>query len=84
MFLHRFVSKFVCIDETFFFSYPGQENLTGSVVLDFISGTACLVLTSGALVLNLFSGQGYEKYNLLHVVKPRPISLSLGWSAEKS
>ena len=34
----------------------------------FLSGTACLVLTSGALVLSLFTCHGYEKNNLLPVV----------------
>ena len=50
------------------FSYTGHENPTDSVVLDFLSGTTCLVLTSGALVLSLFTCHGYEKNNLLPVV----------------
>ena len=45
-----------------------------------LSGTACLVLTSGVLVLSLFAWHGHEKYNLLRVVGPRPIYLSLLWS----
>ena len=49
----------------------------------------CLVLpvwyrTSGVLVLCLFAGQGYEKNNLLPVVWPRQIYLSLGWSVVTS
>ena len=49
----------------------------------------CLVLpvwyrTSGVLVLCLFAGHGYEKNNLLPVVWPRQIYLSLGWSVVTS
>ena len=48
---------------TLVFSYPEQENPTGSVVLDFLSGTVCLVPTSDALVLSLFAWLGHENYN---------------------
>ena len=50
----------------------------------FLSGTACLVLTSRAWVLILFAGQGFEKYNLLPVVWPRQTYLSPGWSVVTS
>ena len=44
---------YLCLQETNFSRTP--KDPTRSVVLDFLSGTACLVLTSGALVLSLFA-----------------------------
>ena len=47
--------------------YLGQENPIRSLVLNFLSGTACPVYTSGTILLCLLQGR-VQEHNLLPVV----------------
>ena len=77
-----------CMHLELLLNFLGQENLTGSVVLDFsvwhcLFGTYlfALVWSFSLKLICMVWVQEIQMYNLLPVLWPRPIYLSLGWSA---
>ena len=46
------------------FSYLGHENPTRNIVLDFLTGIACLVRTSGAKILDFLENCGMRNIPL--------------------